>query len=107
MEAVRKEANWPLACFIGLNIADCLITWQVISLGGNEINWFGVLFMPVWGMLLLKMGIAAIVAAWIYRNRRRWFNLLNIGMGLIVAYNLGVLVVSLRLVAYYTAGVLT
>ena len=87
-----------MACFLGLNIADSLITWKVLSMGGVELNWYKVLLdvMPMWGMLAIKMGLAGLCTFLVYRYRRSLFKPLNIGLGLIVAFNLSWVVLGAR-----------
>ncbi len=79
-----------MALFFGLNIADSLVTWKVLSMGGVELNWYKVLLdvMPVWGVMAIKLALAGLFAFLVYRYRRSLFKPLNIGLGLIVAFNL-------------------
>jgi len=88
----RTKKKW-LLIFLGLNIADALITAYALSHGFLEGNWYGYLlgFMPIWGVMLLKTGLACLVAYLIYRFRQTLFKPLNIGMGGIVAFNVLVL----------------
>lgn len=95
MEAVKKlEANRDIVCFLGLNIADCLITWYILSIGGSEANWLGI--MPIGAALTIKMALATLFAFWIYKYKRRLLKFLNIGLGLIVGYGLVVLILAIR-----------
>lgn len=79
-----------LVCFLALNVADCVLTWWLLSLGGTELNWYGMLLqsMPTWAVLALKMTIVVGIAALVYKYRRHLFKYLNIGMGIIVTINI-------------------
>ena len=89
----RRESNLGLFCFLGLNIADCAITWWALSMGGIELNWYKYVLgtMPVWGMLSVKMALVGLVAFLVYKYKRKLFKPLDIGMGLIVAFNLSMI----------------
>lgn len=86
----RRESNLGLFCFFGLNIADCAITWWALSMGGIELNWYKYVLgaMPIWGMLMVKMALVGLIALIVSKHMRRLFKPLNIGMGLIVVFNL-------------------
>jgi len=79
-----------MALFLGLNVADSFLTWRVLSMGGIELNWYKFLMdvMPVWGVLSIKLALAGLFAFLVYKYRRSLFRPLNIGLGLIVAFNL-------------------
>ena len=80
-----------LLCFLALNVADCILTWWAISIGGIEANWYRFLFSSaqIWAVLSLKMCIVGLFALSIceHKNKKFLFRLLNIGMGLVVAVN--------------------
>ena len=88
-----------MIAFMGLNVADCLLTWRVLNMGGIEGNWYWVLLgsMPLWLILLSKIALAILFAFLIYKFRKSLFKPLNIGMGLIVAFNLGVWVLGISI----------
>ena len=91
METIRSQPNHlGLFCFLGLNIADSVITWQSLSMGASELNWYKFLLsaMPVWSVLVLKMIIVGLVAFLVCRYRKSLLNPLNVGMSLVVAFNL-------------------
>jgi len=92
MEAIveRKPISIGLLCFLALNIADSIMTWWLLSLGGTEGNWYQLLMgsVPIWAILALKMSIAVGIAILVYKYRRRLFRFLNIGMSLVVAINI-------------------
>ena len=97
MEAIRsKPINLGLLCFLGLNIADTIITWWGLSMGSLEANWYKFLLssMPVWSVLVFKMALVGLFAFLIYRYRGSLFKFLNIGMTLIVIFNLFSLVIT-------------
>lgn len=83
-----------MAVFLGLNVADSIVTWFALQNGALEANWFRYLFgvMPIWSVLLLKMALAGACAVVVYRCRRTLFRPLNAGMTLVVGFNLAVLV---------------
>ena len=98
MEAVvEKRVNLGLVIFLGLNVADCVVTYIVLSMGGVENSWYKFILgsVPVWGMLLLKMLLVGLIAMVVYRYKKKLFKPLNVGMGLIVAANL------LPIIAYW------
>jgi hypothetical protein len=92
MEAIveRKQGNIGLLSFLSLNIADSIMTWWLLSLGGTEGNWYQLLVgtVPAWAILTLKMSLAVGIAILVYKYRRHLFRLLNIGMGLVAAINI-------------------
>ena len=85
-----------MACFLSLSAVDSILTWGVLSIGGTEANWYGLLLggLPVWAILAIKTVLAGLFAFLIYKYRRRLFKSLNIGMGLVVAFNLFTLAVG-------------
>ena len=85
-----------MIAFLGLNIADSIITWRGLAMGADEFNWYRLLLgsMPLWAILAIKLLLAGLCAFLIYRYRRKLFKPLNIGMGLVVAFNLGVLIIG-------------
>ena len=84
-----KRLYIGLSVFLILNLADCLMTWYLIYIGGSEGNWYSKLLgvMPVEVVLALKMGIALSIALLVYRYRSRLFKFLNLGMGVVVGIN--------------------
>ena len=99
MEAIKTRtllSNLGLFCFLGLNIIDSIITWQGLSIGASEVNWYNLLFsvMPVQFVLILKMAIAGLFAFLIFRYRKSLFKFLNVGMALIVVFNLFSLIIT-------------
>lgn len=97
MEAIRSKPNHlRLSCFLALNIADSMITWQGVSMGASEVNWYNFLLgaMPIWAVLVIKMAIAGLLGFLVYRHRESLFKFLNLGMTLIVVFNLISLIVT-------------
>ena len=88
-----------MIAFMCLNVADSLLTWRVLNIGGIEGNWYWLLLrsMPVWLLLLSKIALAVLFAFLVYKFRKLLFKPLNIGMGLIVAFNLGVWVLGISI----------
>ncbi len=87
----RKGAhNLALVCFLLLNLADSIITFWALAMGLMELNWYRFLLdaMPVWAVLSLKFGLAGLFAFLVHRYKRVLFKPLNVGLGLIVAFNL-------------------
>lgn len=99
MEAIKTRnllSTLGLFCFLGLNIIDSIITWQGLSIGALEVNWYAFLFnaIPVQFVLILKMAIAGLFAFLIFRYRKSLFKFLNVGMALIVVFNIISLIVT-------------
>jgi len=93
VHAVGREKgahNLALVCFLLLNLADSITTWRALTMGLTELNWYRFLLntMPVWAMLLLKLGLAGLFAFLVHRYKATLFKPLNIGLGCIVAFNL-------------------
>ena len=88
-----------MIAFMCLNVADSLLTWRVLNMGGIEVNWYGLLLGPMslWLLLLSKIALAVLFALLVYKFRKSLFKPLNIGMGLIVAFNLGVWVLGISI----------
>jgi len=79
--------------FLALNLADYALTAVLIKQGlgfeGNPLlNW-----MPFWGIGIVKIVIVYLVARYL-RDRVTLMILLNLGMGAVVTWNLGWLILS-------------
>lgn len=100
MEVVKEGRSritiLGLFSFLGLNIADSIITWQGLSMGALEVNWYNFLLgtIPVWAVLAVKMIIVGLIAFLIYKYKKSLFKFLNIGMTLIVVFNLFSLIIT-------------
>lgn len=74
--------------FMLLNLADYALTAILIKQGlgleGNPL----LTWMPFWGIGLVKIAVVYLVARYL-RNRITVMVLLNIGMGMVVVWNLG------------------
>ena len=85
----KKTAG--LLCFLALNVADCILTWWAVLMGGTDMNWYRFLFssVPIWSVLCLKMCMVGLFVILVYehKNGKFLFRFLNIGMGLVVAFN--------------------
>jgi uncharacterized iron-regulated membrane protein len=78
--------------FLGLNLLDSVVTWFGIKTGvATEANWFGLLSLPLWATLSIKLALAGLIGFVVYKYRRKLFKPLNVGLGLVVAFNLLVL----------------
>lgn len=85
-----KRLYIGLSVFLALNVADCLLTWYLLSVGGSEGNWYSRLLgvMPVGAVLTLKCCLALAIGALVYRYRSHLFKFLNAGMGVVVGINM-------------------
>lgn len=77
--------------FLLLNLADYALTVVLIKQGlgfeGNPLlSW-----LPLWGMGIVKIGVVYLVAQYL-RNRITVMVLLNIGMGIVVVWNMAWLI---------------
>ena len=74
-----------------LNLVDYALTAVLIRQGlgleGNPL----LTWMPFWGIGILKIGVVYLVARYL-RNRVTMMVLLNLGMGIVVVWNLGWLI---------------
>ena len=72
--------------FLLLNLMDFALTGVMIKYGlgveGNPL----LAWMPFWGIGVVKIGVAVIVARYL-RNKEATMILLNVGMGMVVAWN--------------------
>ncbi len=77
--------------FLVLNLVDYALTAFMIKQGlgleGNPLlNW-----MPFWGVGVVKIAVVILVARYL-RNKEATMLLLNVGMGMVVAWNMFLLV---------------
>ena len=90
-------AHWTnsFSLWIVLNCVDSAITWQILSLGGREINPFLNLIAQIYGdggMLAGKMALAVLLGILVWRKgSRRMKSALNLGINLVVIVNCALL----------------
>ena len=90
-ETKVKVAVGLAFAFIVLNVADILLTWQCLRLGGIEVNLFvkPVLELGFFSSISLKLGLSSgIVAFMLYKGRLTWLVIAVIMFSFVCALNM-------------------
>jgi hypothetical protein len=87
----KHHWTYSLVVWVLANLADCLITWQALSIGGYEANLFLRLAEQTYGdhyLYITKMSLALLLGIFVWgRVHWRVKGFLNLGMSMVVIAN--------------------